>query len=117
MEFAPPGTIKFAKKDALPAPEREFSVFDEDSFGRADKRGLDVRIGIAFGMAVIIVARHELVEGDLDVAGHIRVIVLVNDYSRRGVRNVKVANAFAHPGAAQFVRDSPGDVNQLRPAG
>src|SRR5689334_4947185 len=58
-EAAGARAVEFGEENSLPAAELELAAGDEDCGGSADERGLDVRIGVAFGVAVIRFLRHE----------------------------------------------------------
>lgn len=99
-EFAGARAIEFSEEDGLPASEDEASIFDPDGFGGADKRGFDVRVGVAFGMFVIAVVRDEAIKSRFDVARDGGIVAFIDEHARGGVRNIQVANAAGASGFA-----------------
>ena len=111
--FARSRTIKFCKKNRLPAAEREPPVFNPYSLGRTNERRLDVRIGIPFGVLVIAAMRNQPVKRRSDIASHAGIIALIDQYTGRGVRNKQVTDSLS---AAEFTNrgfNLGGDVPEL----
>lgn len=114
VNLAPARAVKFAKENSLPATERQSPILDKDSLRRPDDRRLDMRVRIAFSVAIAIIARHHFVESSLDIASDIGIVVLVDDHARSGMRDVEMANPFVNTRSRNFMRDFLGDIDQFR---
>ena len=112
-EEAGAGAVEFAEEDALPAAELEFAFGDEDGGGGAHERGLDVGVGVAFGVLIAGVLGNQAREGGFHIGGDVGVGVFVDDDAGGGVRDVKVADAGVHGGVVHEFGDGSGDVEQL----
>jgi len=113
-EAAGAGAVEFAEEDALPAAEFEFAFGDEDGGGSAHERGLDVGVGVAFGVAVGCgVFWNEAREGGLDIGSDVWVGAFVDDDAGGGVRDVEVADAGVHGGVLDEFGDGGSDVQEL----
>ena len=99
-EFAGAGTVKFGEEYDLPATQSQMALFDKYCFGRADERGLDVRVGISFCVLEEGAIGDEAIEGAFHVAGDIRVVAFIDDHACGGVRHVQMANAGFDSGIA-----------------
>src|SRR5580700_6051064 len=97
-EAAGAGAVEFAEKDSLPTAELESAFGDEDGGGSAYERGLNVGVGVAFGVAVAGGLGNEAREGGFDIGGDVGVGVFVDHDAGGGVRDVKVADAGVHGG-------------------
>lgn len=93
VKLAMAGAVEFGEEDFLPAAEREAARYDENRFGGADESGLDVRIGITFGVAEVRAIGDEAIERAFHVVRNVGIIALVDEDAGRGVGNVKMANA------------------------
>jgi hypothetical protein len=100
VKLAGTRAVEFSEKDGLPATQGKAAFLDEDGFGGADEGGLDVRIGIAFGVFILAGARDEPVESGFDVAGHGGIIAFVDEDACGGVRDVEIADAICYAGIA-----------------
>jgi hypothetical protein len=105
VEFAGAGTVEFGEEDDLPATQSEAALLDKYRFGRADERGLDVRVGIAFCVLEEGAIGDEAIEGAFHVVGDIRVVAFIDDHASGGVRHVQMANAGFDSGIANEAFD------------
>lgn len=110
VQLAMAGAVEFGEEYFLPAAEREAPPFDEHRFGGADERGLDMRIGISFGVAELRAIGYEAVESAFHVMGDIGIIALVDKDAGGGVRNVEMADAGRAAGFANKFFDFRGDI-------
>ena len=108
--FARARAVEFGEEDHLPAAQREAAVLDPDGFGEPDERRLDVRIGIAFGVAIVAVVRDQPVEGRFHIARDVGIVAFVDHHAGRRVRNVEMAHAVHAAGIAHELFDFVGDV-------
>jgi len=116
MKFAGAGTVEFGEEDYLPAAESETALLDEDHFGGADERRLDVRVGIPFCMLEKGAIGDEAIEGTFHVAGDIGIVAFIYDDAGGGVRDVEMAKAGPDAGIANEGFDFGGDVLEFSPA-
>src|SRR2546427_12869945 len=61
-ELPPARAVELAKENALPAAQAEPAILDENPLPDTRERGLDVRIGVCFGVPEGCVARRQPVE-------------------------------------------------------
>ena len=124
--------VEFAEENSLPAAEFELASADEDCRGGDYERGLDVGIGVAFGVAVAAdfflcpSARkvsmrwgprgNQARERGLDIGGDGGIVIFVDEHAGRGVRDVDVTYAALYAGVLHHFGDAGGDVEQLRAA-
>jgi len=99
LQFARAGTVEFREKDGLPPAKRETAMLDIDRFRRADERGLDVRIGISFGMGIAGAMWDEAVENGFDISSDGGVITFIDEDTGGGMRNINMTYT---AGAARF---------------
>ena len=118
--------VEFAEENALPAAEFELASADENRGGAAHERRLDVRIGVAFGVAIAAdfflcpSARkvrmrwgsrgNQARERGFDVGGDVCIVIFVDEHARRGVRDVEVTYAALYPGVLHELGNAGGDV-------
>ena len=81
--------IEFGEKDSLPAAQGQLAVFDKNKRIHANEHGLEVRIGVAFRVAIESGRWDEAVKGAFGVGGDIGIGVFVDEDARGGVGNVK----------------------------
>ena len=128
-EAAGARAVEFAEENSLPTAELELASADEDCGGGAYERGIDVGIGVAFGVAVAAdfflcpSARkvsmrwgprgNEARERGLDIGGDGGIVIFVDEHAGRGVRDVDIADAGLHAGVLNQFGDAGGDVEQL----
>lgn len=113
VEFALAGAVEFCEENALPATEGEFAFFYENKLRGAGEHGFDVRVGVAFGVAVGAGGGNETVEGALRIGSDIGVGMFVDENGSRGVRNVQEASADADAESGDDALDVSGDVDEL----
>ena len=106
-------TVEFAEEDSLPGAEFELASANKNGGGTADERRLDVRVGVAFGVAVAGILRNHARKRGLNIGGDVRIGVLIDEHAGGGVRNVHVADARLHAGILHHFGDARGDVEQL----
>src|ERR1700724_1794700 len=100
VQFAGARAVEFRIENGLPAAAQKAASLDPDSLARADERGLDVRIRIAFGMLVVTRWGDQSVQYSFDIARDIRVVAFVDEDAGGRVRDVKGANSIAAAGVA-----------------
>jgi hypothetical protein len=110
-----PGAVKLSEEDTLPLAERGPTVFNPDRFGRADERGLDMRIRIPFRVPKQGAIGNQPVERAFHISRHVRVIALIDQNARRRVRNIEVAHAEDATRFADGRFDLVRDVLELGP--
>src|SRR5207302_10400573 len=115
-EAAGARAVEFAEENSLPAAELELACADENRGAAADERRLDVRIGVAFDVAVAGVLGDKAREGDLDIGGDGRVITFVDEHGGGGVRDIDVTDAALYAGVLHHFGYAGSDVEQLRAA-
>jgi hypothetical protein len=109
-EFAGAGTVKFGEEYDLPATQSQMALFDKYCFGRADERGLDVRVGISFCVLEEGAIGDEAIERAFHVPRHVRIVAFIYDDTGGGVRDVQMANATIDCGIANESFDIGGNV-------
>ena len=115
-DFAVARPVKLAEEECLPSAEGQPAILDHYGLADARQRAFHMRIGIAFGVLIVGVARCHAVEHDFDVARHRGIIAFVHEDARGGVRYIEIADALVAPGCGNNLLDLLGDVNQLRAA-
>ena len=105
--------IEFGEEDLLPAAEREAAALNPYGCGGANQRGLDVGIGVAFGVLEMGAVWNEAVKSTFHIAGNVGVVALVDQDAGRGVRDVEVAHAGLAGGGADETFNFGGDVAQF----
>jgi len=78
--------VVFAKEHGLPATQLQLAVFDGQSLTASGHQGFDVRVGVALGVLVIALARHELFQVFQYIARNVGVETFLNGDARRRVR-------------------------------
>src|SRR3989442_12188070 len=80
-ELPPARAVELAKENALPAAQAEPAILDENRLGDTRECGLDVRIGVSFGVTVRCVARRQPVERRFEILRNVGVIVVMDGQS------------------------------------
>jgi hypothetical protein len=114
IEMAVTRAIEFGVEDALPAAQHQFAIFDEDELAHSRENGLNVRVGIPFGMFVAGIHRDKPVECAFGVGGNIRISMFVDQDTCRCVRYVQKAYPRFYSGGVHQARNFIRDVEQLR---
>ncbi len=66
------GPIELGEEDSLPGAEHEFSILDEHGLRGPDHGGLDVRVAVAFAVAIArAMMRNEFFESKQNIVRHI----------------------------------------------
>ena len=107
------GPSNSQKKMPCQRPSWSLAFGDEDGGGSAHERGLDVGVGVAFGVLIFAGFGDEAREGGFDIGGDVGVGVFVNEDAGGGVRDVEVADAGVDGGILHQFGDGGGDVEQL----
>src|ERR1700732_3496310 len=110
VQFARARPVEFGVKDGLPAAEQKAALFDPYALGRADERGLDVRIGISLSMQVASRLWDQSIERSFDVARDMGIVPFVDEHTSGRVRDVEMAHSIGAPGIARGLLNFEGDV-------
>ena len=116
MDFARARAIEFREEDALPAAKSELRFFDENELRDAGENGFDVRVGVAFSMAIGSRGWDEAIESAFGVGGDIGVGMFVDKDAGGSVRDVEETGAGSNAKCGDDALDVAGYVEQLRPA-
>src|SRR5207245_10650188 len=84
-ELPPARAVELAKENALPAAQAEPAILDENRLRDTREWGLDVGIGVSFGVTVRCVARRQPVKRRFEVPRNVGVIVFIDDQSGGGL--------------------------------
>jgi hypothetical protein len=116
VEFAFAGAVEFGEENALPAAEGEFAFFDEDELCGAGEHGFDVRVRIAFGVAVWPGGGNQAIEGAFGIGGDVGVAVFVDENGSSGVGDIEEAGTDADAESGDDALNVAGYVDELSAA-
>lgn len=111
------GAVEFAEEDALPGAKCQSAVLNQNRLARAGEYRFHMRVGVSFDVAVRPIMRNQAVENAFDVAGYVRIGVLIDGDSRSGMRHVDVADAAADSRIANYGFNCTRDVDELSASG
>src|SRR2546422_624254 len=92
-ELPPARAVELAKENALPAAQAEPAILDENRLRDTRERGLDVRIGVSFGVAVRCVARRQPVKRRFEIPRNVGGVVFIYGQSGGGILGRQVGHA------------------------
>jgi len=110
------GTVELAEVDAAPAAQLQASAGNDERDRAARERALDVRRAVALQVLEGAVLGHDLAQRVEHVALHVRVGVLVDRHTGRGVGHEDVAETLDDPALAYRACNLRGHVDDLLPA-
>src|SRR5205807_10592443 len=92
-ELPPTRAVELAKENALPAAQAEPAILDENRLRDTRECGLDVRIGVSFGVTASCVARRAPVKRRVEAPRNVGVILFTDGLPGRRMSHRQVAHA------------------------
>jgi hypothetical protein len=105
--------VELAKENGLPSSQLQGAVFYRQKLSGAREQAFDMRVGIAFGVKIIAVARNTAFQKRRDVALDIGIVAFLHRDSGGRVRRVNQAQAALHAALRHRFFDARRDVHQF----
>src|SRR3989442_11272076 len=99
-ELPPARAVELAKENALPAAQAEPAILDENRLRDTRECGLDVRIGVSFGVAVRCIAGRRPSKPRFEIPSDDGVIVLIYGQCGGGLWSKQAGHALIDAGTS-----------------
>jgi hypothetical protein len=113
VDLTVPGAIEFAKIDALPGPQYQSPLIDDQGFGGGKITGHDMGGRVAFHMSEIGLMGYFFLEKGFDIRGYGGIGIFIDGDSRRGMRGINQDNPVLNPLLRHVVLDLRGNIDQF----
>lgn len=108
-----PGTVELAEVESLPGSERQAAIDNRYPEREPHQRGLDMGIGVPFGMPVMPGHRYQPGKTGEDIPRDVRVSVLVDGQAGGRMGHVHGAGTGGDPCFFKFSGNKAGDIDHL----